>query len=228
MPSRACTTRSTHLIPSASRKICASALLFACLFATLACNQVNNPWKDSGAAVNADMTTANAEVYKKNGAKDVSPPQRNWQESRFTYATGETTHWPTWFSDPFNDKGNGETADGDTEVIDTQFAWNWADYLHMGYGPGRWLLNIGAFPVSAVVDWPGKVMASDGRLSPSLIGRHDHDARHVAMEEVDPPDVVTVHDGGATDVPAESETTAPAAHSATPSSGSPSYMEMKE
>jgi len=189
MPSKACTTVDRILFP-AGRSFCA-AVGFV-LIASVGCHQVNNPWKDSSAVVDSQMTTPNAEIYIQT---EPSPPRnRGGTPAQFTYATGETTHWPQWFADPFNDKGNDETMPDDRDVTDTRFAVNSVDYLHIAYGPARMLLNIAGFPVSAIVDWPGKLQASDARLSPQTFGRVDHDHRNVKSDEVDAPDMVTVRE----------------------------------
>lgn len=189
MPSRAFTTVDfcRHV---RTRNFCA-AVAFA-LLSTACGNQVNNPWKDSSEVVNPQMTTPNREIYAAAPMAEIR--HRPGTPSEFTYATGEVTHWPEWFADPFNDKGNDETTEGDREVIDTRFAVNAVDYAHIAYGPARMLLNIAGFPVSAIVDHPGKLQASDARLSPQTFGRVDHDHRNVQRGEVDPPDIVTVHE----------------------------------
>jgi len=191
MPSRAFTTVN-RVSFFTGRNFCA-AVGFV-LLSSLACSQANNPWKDSSAVVDSQMTTSNAEIYEQSAKSDLTLRRREGSTAQFTYATGETTHWPEWFSDPFNDKGNDETQPDDREVVDTKFAVNSVDYLHIAYGPARLLLNIAGFPVSAIVDYPGKLMASDARLSPQTFGKVDHDYRHVKGDEVDPPDVVTVHE----------------------------------
>lgn len=190
MPSKASTTVD-RTFTAAGRRICALAV-FVLLPLSACNNQLNNPWKDSSEVVDADMTTTNAEIYEKSPS---SPPRtRGETPAQFTYATGETTHWPEWFSDPFNDTGNDSTTPGDRDVIDTKFAVNSVDYLHIAYGPARLLLNVAGFPASAIVDWPGKLQASDGRLSKQTFGRMDHDYRNVKPGEIDPPDVVTIHE----------------------------------
>lgn len=198
MPSKAFST--VDVRHCRTRIFCAAAA-FA-LFSA-ACNQVNNPWKDSSEVVNSQMTTPNTQIYEE---KATTPEIRHRQgtPSQFTYATGETTHWPEWFADPFNDKGNDETMEGDRDVIDTRFAVNAVDYAHIAYGPARMLLNIAGLPVSAIVDYPGKLQASDGRLNPQTFGRTDHDHRNVKCGEVDPPDVVTVHESPS-EIPCEAE-----------------------
>ena len=139
MPSRASTTvdRVSFLT---GRNFCAAAALV--MLTSLACSQANNPWKDSSAVVDSQMTTPNAEIYEKTSTSDTALRHREGTPAQFTYATGETTHWPEWFSDPFNDKGNDETQPDDREVVDTKFAVNSVDYLHIAYGPARLLLNL--------------------------------------------------------------------------------------
>jgi hypothetical protein len=80
-------------------------------------------------------------------------------------AREEVPHYPLWWEDPFEDKGDGNCT----------FAWTWADYVAMPYSFGRYLLNTMAWPVSAVVTPPGTPMVSDGQLSPGGLGC-DHDA----------------------------------------------------
>jgi len=193
MPSRAFTTVDVRRF-TGTRNFCA-AVAFA-LLVTGCSNQINNPWKDSSEVVDAQLTTPNQEIYA--DKQPTAIQHRAGTPSDFTYATGETTHWPEWFADPFNDLGNdhccGKADPGDREVIDTRFAVNACDYGHIAYGPARMLLNIVGFPVSAVVDYPGKLQASDARLSPQTFGHVDHDHRKVESGEVDPPDVVTVHE----------------------------------
>jgi hypothetical protein len=150
---------------------------------------VNNPWKDSSLVINDQLTTASAEDYQ--GRSEFGRAgRREWPTAAFCYSTGTVTHWPIWFEDPFGDKGNELELSDDIDPIDTHFAMNGIDYLHMAYGPARLLLNAVAWPISAIVTPPGTLLASDGRLSPSIIGRLDHDAERVDPDEVDPPDVV--------------------------------------
>jgi hypothetical protein len=44
-------------------------------------------------------------------------------------------HWPLWWEDPFEDKGNNYKPVADRDAPDTEFAMNWVDYFHIAYGP---------------------------------------------------------------------------------------------
>lgn len=171
----------------------AGGMLAFCVAALLAsgvgCAQINDPWKDSSAAIDADMTTPSTVSYEAEPHANISV-RRTWEASDVQYANGTVTHWPLWFEDPFEDKGNRYTppVNGDENAPDNVFAWNWVDYLHMGYGPSRWFLNTVGWPVSAVVTPPGTLMESDGKLSKGLLG-YDHDAQRSDSATREPPDV---------------------------------------
>lgn len=168
--------------------------LAAMLAALGGCAHSNDPFKDPGEAIRVELTTPNAEGFA-GRAEFGRPLRRQWPETEVAAKEGDVSHWPLWWEDPFEDKGNAaprgnETAGGlDLDPVDTEFAWSWVDYLHIAYGPGRMLLNTVSWPISAIVTHPGKLMASDGRISKGLIW-YDHDARPVDSLEVDPPDVV--------------------------------------
>ncbi len=150
------------------------------------CAQVNNPWKDSSACIDAEMTTPSAEGHT--GRREFGRhKQRNFVAHTVYYENGATTHWPLWWEDPFEDKGNRFTPTQDEDAPDTEFTWNWVDYLHMAYGPARFTVNTLVWPVSAIVTPPGTLMESDGRISKGLVWR-DHDATRAAPNRV-PPDV---------------------------------------
>lgn len=150
------------------------------------CNQVNNPWGDSSASVDAEMTTPSAEGHK--GRREFGRhKQRDFAARTVYYENGAVTHWPLWWEDPFEDKGNRFTPTDDEDAPDTEFAWNWVDYLHLAYGPARFTLNTVSWPVSAIVILPGTLMESDGRISKGLVW-HDHDAKRAAPHRA-PPDV---------------------------------------
>jgi hypothetical protein len=155
------------------------------------CAHVNNPWADSGAAINSEMTTASTEGYRA-GASQVGPTyqgQRQWSRSDICQENGAVSHWPLWFEDPFEDKGNAFKPDADRDAPDCEFAMNWVDYLHIAYGPGRmFFVNTVDWPVSAVVTPPGTLMESDGRIDKGLVW-YDHDAKRADSAVREPPDV---------------------------------------
>lgn len=87
--------------------------------------------------------------------------QREMPVTQAMRADDAVAHYPLWWEDPLEDKGDGNG----------HFAWTWQDYVGMPYSLGRFLLNTMAWPVSAVVTPPGTVLVSDG-----YIGK-DHDAK---------------------------------------------------
>src|SRR5262245_32088889 len=89
------------------------------------CAQVNNPWIDSSVAINDDMRTPSSDAYsKKEQAELRLEHARTWPGSIGTYHNGAVTHWPLWFEDPFEDKGNAYCASADRDAPDNQFTWN--------------------------------------------------------------------------------------------------------
>lgn len=140
------------------------------------CAHLNNPFVDSSEVVLDQLTTASAEGYKNKAEFDANTWRTDWQRATVYQENGAVSHWPLWFEDPFEDKGNRLDTPANQDAPDDRFAWNYVDYLHMAYGPGRMLLNTALWPVSAVVTPPGTLMESDGDLSPSIIGNYDHDA----------------------------------------------------
>lgn len=157
------------------------------LFAT-GCAHLNNPYEDSSAMIDEEMTTPSTQTYLAGGAPTGRPFGRTWSSSQVLYTNGAVTHWPLWFEDPFEDKGNGYQPVADRDAPDNVFCWNWVDYLHIGYGPGRELVNIAGYPASAAVTPPGTLMESDGRLSKGLLG-YDHDAQRADSATREPPHV---------------------------------------
>lgn len=170
-----------------------TALVLLGLAWTVGCAHVNNPCVDSGALVEPDMTTSSAEGYRTvAGASEqvaFTAARRTWPTSTVYQENGAVSHWPIWFEDPFIDKGNGCTPADDRDAPDTDFAWNWVDCLHIGYGPGRMVfVNTAGWPISAVVTPPGTLMESDGRIDKNVLG-YDHDAKRSDSVTREPPDV---------------------------------------
>lgn len=152
------------------------------------CAHINNPYEDSSAVINEEMTTPSTQGYMAEDRPSGRPLGRTWNSSEVLYTNGAVTHWPLWFEDPFEDKGNGYRPVADRDAPDNVFCWNWVDYLHIGYGPGRELVNIGGFPASIIVTPPGTLMESDGHLSKGLLG-YDHDAARADSATREPPQV---------------------------------------
>jgi hypothetical protein len=153
------------------------------------CGQLNNPYKDSGSAIEPEMTTASADGFMRHEAGLNRPHQRTWSASTVAYENGAVTHWPLWFEDPFEDYGNRLKSPADRSDPDNEFAWNGLDYLGMVACPGREFVNLVGWPISAAVSPPGLLMESDGRISRGLLG-YQHDAERSSAAHREPPDVV--------------------------------------
>ncbi len=147
------------------RRATSLILLAASLTLTAACNQppAVNPWRDDSIP-SSEWSTPSAEGILA-GNHPPAIRQRAVASAPAPLASGDVPHYPLWWEDPFEDKGDG----------DGQFAWTWADYLDMPYGDARFILNTLGWPVSAIVTLPGTPMVSDGQLSRGLLG-FDHDA----------------------------------------------------
>lgn len=134
------------------------------------CAHAIGPFADE-ATPTEDMTTASERAIRD---RHVTPVvrRREWGTSATSYPSGQVVHWPTWFEDPFEDKGSD----------DGRFAWTAEDYLAMPYSFARLLLNTIGWPASAVVTPPGTPMVSDGKLSRQVLGK-DHDATRLGPSQ---------------------------------------------
>ena len=132
----------------------------AAMIAAIGCQKPPgvNPFVDD-ALPPTTWSTPSADVVL---ATDVEPAhrQRDFAQSTAPSVAGEVPHYPLWWEDPFEDKGDGNTT----------FAWTLADAVAFPYSPARFLLNTVAWPVSAVVTPPFTPMVSDG------VVRNKHDA----------------------------------------------------
>ena len=139
------------------RLVSAAGLLSVLL---AACNEppAVNPWRDDSISREAWSTPSRDGVLAAGHAPALR--HRELAETQAPLADNSVPHYPLWWEDPFEDKGDSNA----------EFAWTWQDYVGMPYGFGRFLLNTVAWPVSAAVTPPGTPMVSDG-----CIGR-DHDA----------------------------------------------------
>jgi len=155
------------------------------------CAHLNDPFRDSGAAINGDMTTPSAEGFSARTQKS-SALRRSSEPAVVFYSNGAVTHWPLWFEDPFEDRGNTDVTMRDPakerDLPDNVFAWNWVDYFDLAYSPARYMVNLVAFPASAIVLPPGALMESDGRISRSWQG-YAFDEQRSDSASREPPDV---------------------------------------
>ena len=118
-----------------------------------------NPWRDDS-LTRASYSSPSSEGILAAG-RPPSVRVRDFDEMAGPHVAGDVPHYPLWWEDPLEDKGDQDRV----------VAWTWQDYVGMPYSFGRFLLNTMAWPVSAVVTPPGTAMLSD-----SVVGR-DHDAR---------------------------------------------------
>lgn len=153
--------RGSHVAPVFNRCLPSLVILAAAAGLSLtACNEspAVNPWRDDALPTSTYATPSSTGILAEEHAPAIRT--RAIPERQATTVTSKVPHYPLWWEDPFEDKGDG----------DHQFAVTWADYLDMPYGLGRFILNTVGWPASAVVQPPGLPMVSD-----SVIGR-DHDA----------------------------------------------------
>ena len=178
------------------RPIANIAFAFVVILASGCVQQLNDPWKDSSAVIDQDMKTPSSVAYQGPSEFGHAHKRLSWSAATVHYENGSVTHWPLWFEDPFEDRGNTDVAMSDPaaerDLPDNVFAWNWVDYFHLGYGPARELVNIGGWPISAVVTPPGTLMESDGRISKGLVW-YDHDAKRSDPNHREPPDMNDVN-----------------------------------
>lgn len=125
---------------------------FALLVLTTAgCSLYSNPFRDEFAN-QPPTTTPSVDAVM---AADVTPSvqERNGDPKVVYTADGSVKHYPLYFEDPFEDHGSD----------DGKFAWTGEDYYWMVEWRARYLVNLIAFPLSAVVNPPWQPMVSDGR-----------------------------------------------------------------
>ena len=152
-----------------TRTIGSWALLQALCATTLSlgCAHVPNQWIEDGPATTSEWESPTSKDLQANHAP-AEQRRRDWDAAPLAAESGAVTHWPTYFEDPFVDKGPGR------EGLN-KYRLGWEDYVALPYGYARFTLNWLALPVSAVVTPPYRLMESDGRVSRQALG-YDHDA----------------------------------------------------
>lgn len=133
------------------------------------CQLMVDPWHDE-TMLQPPVTTASADLARAAEIKETKETEETVRPRDFPAATvcaadGAVTHGPLYFEDPTEDSGSEDGA----------FAWTGEDYWQWLIGPGRFLVNTFAVPVSMVVAPPWTVMSSDGEPSRTVAG-HTHDA----------------------------------------------------
>lgn len=168
-----------------SRTIAGSWKLSIALLAAGCASQINDPFRDEGAAARVEMTTPAADAYL---AMDepIEQARRDLPEGVVYYHRTGVTHWPVWFENPVIEKGNDPLDPSHRDAADQTFAVNCNDFCAAPYNYLRFAANFALWPISAIVTPPGTVMISDGRLSPDLFGNYNHDAAR-SSAGVEPP-----------------------------------------
>lgn len=117
------------------------------------CSQMVDPFRDEYAHC-PPVTTPSVDAVR---AADVPPSiqDRHGVEKLRRAADGSVCHGPLYFEDPSEEGGSD----------DGHFAWTGEDYVWIASWRARFLGNLIAWPVSAVVTPPGMTMVSDGRRS---------------------------------------------------------------
>ncbi len=146
------------------------AVVIVSSWLALGCTHVNNPFVDSSAVILPELTTASAEGYRGEADGQYIRLQRTrWDGTIVSQENGAVSHWPLWFEDPYEMRGNRSCDGVDYDAPDNDFRLNKRDLLHIAYGPPRLLINAVAWPVSAVMMPPGTLMESDGKVSRDLL-----------------------------------------------------------
>ena len=111
-----------------------------------------NPWCDDAISQETWTTPSEQGVY--NSGHEPALRERGFETTQAPLAIAGVPHYPLWWEDEFEDKGDG----------DGKFAVTWIDYAASPACYARWLLNTVAWPASAVVTPPGTHMVSDGEI----------------------------------------------------------------
>jgi len=183
-------------------RLCVGAFsigLVLCLLAG-ACNSPPgiNPWRDDSIGPAAWTTPSEQGILA--AGHEPALRHRDVPPLSAPLVAGDVPHYPLWWEDPFEDKGDE----------DGKFAWTWMDYFAFGYSYARSHLNTIAFPVSAIVTPPFTPMVSDGLVGPG--------PSHDATRGTSPDPTATAADFG---MDSASQSANPAANSAPPPTTAP-------
>ncbi len=132
------------------------------------CQFFSDPRTDDLADQQA-VTTRSVEAVRAAPAARVQR-SRPYAPMHISAKDGAVTHAALLFEDGAED-GAEDSADGDQ-----RFAWSQEDLAQWFLGPARFLVNLGLFPISAVVTPPWQAKVSDGHLSPVVLAAEPHDA----------------------------------------------------
>lgn len=155
----------------ARRTVHPSAALLAMLAVLGGCQLTPNFFRETGPSTTMSWDSPTA-VDIKTHYEPSAPRYRDFPPSATASQSGIVQHYPLYFEDPFEDKGNGRTDETSPGNV---YHAGWEDYVALPYGLARFTLNWLLLPGSAVVTPPWTVMESDGYVSRQLLG-YDHDA----------------------------------------------------
>ncbi len=128
-----------------------------------------NPWVDDSIPCTVWTTPSQDRILASQHQPVVR--QRSNPQTVGPYVSQDVPHYPLWWEDPFEDKGD----------LNREFAWTWQDYFAMPYSYGRFIVNTVGFPVSAVCTPPCTPMVSDGCVPADA----QHDARRGVSNDPD-------------------------------------------
>lgn len=139
---------------------CAEALLCLSLIVGGAgCQMFSNPYHDDLANRQA-VTTASVDGARAAtiAEREAASPLGDVKEMRAK--DGTVTHGPLYFEDGVDENGSD----------DGQFTWTHEDGWQILSWRARFLMNVVALPIHAVMTPPWQMMASDGRPSREVFG----------------------------------------------------------
>lgn len=161
-------------------------LVISAMLLPAGCADPINPFRDDLPTA-ASITTTSARLVRQQQAEsDIR--HRGWAETIVQSQDQGVSHWPLWWSDTLEDRGSD----------DGQFAWTYLDYLCIVYAPARQTVNAAALPVSVILDPPGAVRCSDGRISPQTFGLVSHDPIFCSGVAI-PPDIIEAYESPLTE-----------------------------
>lgn len=149
---------------------CATVILIGLI---TGCSQSYNPWRDDLPATET-ATTASVQVARAVSAEGTRP-DRGFMHLTIAPASGAVTHGPSYWPDPFEDRGSD----------DGQFRWTGEDYWAAYYGIGCNMVNTVLMPLSAVLTHPGTVMVSDGVSERHWLGQY-RDPQRLSNRKTEP------------------------------------------
>lgn len=91
---------------------------------------------------------------------------RPWESRGAYFERGTVAHLPTYFEDPFEDKGSKNGV----------FETTWEDWLAVPYGHGRWMVNYTFVIWSLLAEPAWSIKYSDGRVGEDRWREHDASA----------------------------------------------------